>query len=690
MADYLSGGISFSGIGNGTDFQSMIEQLKKIEEIPKKRLESSHAGWTKKYKAFEGLIDTVKEAEKTLSKFNSISSILKKTASLSNSSVASVVASADVPDGTYSIDVKQLATNSVLSNNTVFDSKTKNINPGSATAVFAYEYKGQKYEVEVPPNADLEYLTTLINKDSSNPGVKASLVKTGDGYMFSLEGNETGAEATLNISSATTLPSFSPAAATSGPLANGPDTIINTTGTVQQFSVNYNGKDITFDIPPGSTAKDLEQAINSNSETTGFKASFVKDGTDVSLQLEGSVSGEVVTVTNSPTDLGAFTSSGEAGWNKRDAQDAIFSVNDWDQEFTSSSNKLTEVIEGLEINLTDTGKTQITVNTSTKESKEEIEKAVESINSVLGKIQELTSVSTDKTEEEEELSNQLPSYLASPVDVNAGPFAGSSGLQMFSSRFKSILSSNGVGFSPPQTAGGPGDIFSSLASIGIVIDAEEGSETFGKLKILDRETIGANSPFTTLDEALEKDPQSVADILAGSSGVSDSVAFSYETHLPGTTKPGTYDVQYTVNPDGTMGDVFIGGVKATLADSAKNIYTVSSGPATGLSITIKDMTPGKSVESTVRVQQGKIGELQESLKAETQLDPLKENTGPLIIMQDSYKEVMRNIETKLERETERITRWERMMRLRFSRLDGVLAKYDQMMGANAASLGQLG
>ena len=257
MADYLSGGISFGGIGSGTDFQAMIDQLKKIELIPKNRLVVSHEQWTKKYKAFEELIKTVKDTEASLSKLSSVGAILKKEGSVSNTSVASVKASSDASDGTHTIDVKQLATNTILSNNHIFDSKTESINNTGSPGIFAYEYKGELHEVEVPPGSDLEYLATLINKDSNNPGVKANLIKTGDGYMFSLEGTETGANATLSISNKTTLPDFKASVATSSALANGEDTIINTSGTTQQFSFEYNGRTFTFDIPSGTTAKEL-------------------------------------------------------------------------------------------------------------------------------------------------------------------------------------------------------------------------------------------------------------------------------------------------------------------------------------------------------------------------------------------------------------------------------------------------
>lgn len=693
MADYLSGGISFGGIGSGTDFQSMIDQLKKIELMPKNRLVASHEQLTKKYKAFEELIKTVKEAESSLSKLSSVSAILKKEALVSQSSVASVKANENAVDGSYTIDVKQLATNTIISNNHIFDSKSTNINTTGSTAIFAYEYKGETYEVEVPPDSNLEYLTTLINKDNNNPGVKASLVKTGNGYMFSLEGSETGAEATLTISNSTTLPDFKPSVATSGVLANGENTIINNSGTIQKFSFEYNGNTIAFDIPPGTTAKELQNAINANTKDTGVRANFVKNGSDITLQLEGTEPNQVVNVTQSPTDLGSFTSSGQAGWNKRDSQDAIFSINGWEQELTSSTNELTEVIQGLEISLTDVGKTQITVTTSTDGAKEQIEKAVESINNVISKIQELTKATAEEKKDSTDTStskDKLPSYLQSPTKVKSGLFTGDSGIQLFNNRLKTIVTGNGLGFSPKQTADGPGDMFASLASIGIVIDAEEGSETFGQLQILDRDTIGADSPYTTLDEALKKDPKAVADVLAGNSGVSDSTDFSYQEHISGTTKPGAYDVKYTVNPDGTMGDVLIGGVKATLSDPKKNTYTVTSGPAMGLSININNHTPGSTIEGTIRIKQGKLEEIQQALKSEIQQDPLKENKGSLIIMQDSYKENMKNIESRIDRESERVVQWERMMRLRFSRLDSVLAKYNKMMEANAASLSQLG
>ncbi|MDR2726988.1 MAG: hypothetical protein LBC10_03235, partial [Deltaproteobacteria bacterium] len=62
----LSGGISFAGLGSGTDFQTMIEQLKKGEEIPKKRLELWRADWQRRVDASAELTAGISALRKQL------------------------------------------------------------------------------------------------------------------------------------------------------------------------------------------------------------------------------------------------------------------------------------------------------------------------------------------------------------------------------------------------------------------------------------------------------------------------------------------------------------------------------------------------------------------------------------------------------------------------------------------------
>ena len=227
----ISGGISFSGLGSGgLDFEAMISQEKTIKEIPKKRLEAWQADWKLRYDAFDKLLTSVQTLSDKLSKLSSINTFLQKKTSSTNASVGTVTANANAADGTYAIDVKQLATNAVLTSNHVFSSKKDIVTGAAQPPVFSYDYKGKTYSLSIPENCELDYLVTKINGDQNNPGVTASLLKTGNGYVFQLQGKETGANADLSINSATNLPAFSVSPTSSSTLTSGlvtgPDAVL--------------------------------------------------------------------------------------------------------------------------------------------------------------------------------------------------------------------------------------------------------------------------------------------------------------------------------------------------------------------------------------------------------------------------------------------------------------------------------
>ncbi|HCG05721.1 MAG TPA: flagellar hook protein FliD, partial [Desulfovibrio sp.] len=75
MVELASGGVYFSGLGNGTDFSKIIDQLKSIEEIPQKRLTLWQADWQKRQDAFGELrteiaaFKDIVDSMSTMSKF---------------------------------------------------------------------------------------------------------------------------------------------------------------------------------------------------------------------------------------------------------------------------------------------------------------------------------------------------------------------------------------------------------------------------------------------------------------------------------------------------------------------------------------------------------------------------------------------------------------------------------------------
>lgn len=904
----ISGGISFAGLGTGDlDFNAILEQQRSIKEIPKKRLEAWQSDWQLRYDAFDSLLTSVQTLSDKLSALGSVETFLKKTTLSSDESVATATAGSSAINGTNSIDVKQLATNAVLTNNHVFSSKHDVVTGAAQSAVFSYDYKGKTYSLQIPENCELEYLVTKINGDQNNPGVTASLLKTGNGYVFQLQGDDTGAGADLRINSATNLPAFSASSTATASVANlgdiiaatatqfyitsggksfavdlganataqnlidlinsntattgltaravstgsgydielqslyggatvtGTDglsnitwsssgggsyaytqsaalgansaTVINTSGTERTYSFtdkdgtnqqislkrngtlqdlvneinkttsasgvtaslvddgsgtdttklqlsykdengvehfvdlrddanstpvtftgtaatevinptgtstffsyrDINGNQVDIEVKAGDTLQNLVTKINAERGTSGVKASLITVDGQQRLQLERS-DGQPVTIVANSTELGGLAPDGwtstvavqGSGWNKREAQDAIFTVNDLNMEFTSDSNLLTEVFPGLDVTLLSTGKTQITTATSTEETKEKVEEFVEAYNELIAAFQEVTKYDEDKTVKSRGVStdedgNYTIDFSSQFSYQKGGVLTGNYGVQTLVSEIKQLVSGTAGGFRSKENDDDlSGDLFTSLSSIGIIVDTDESSSTFGQLKLMTEderiEKGGANddsNPYRTLDMALEEDPEAVVNLLVGSGGVTDSNKFSYMGAGVTSPTPGTYTVEYTIDTAGTAPDyITVDGIQVP-RDGQTGTYVVPSGSLAGVEIAVDDLSAG-TVSSSIRIKQGKIAQLSAKLKQELRDDPILDGyvgqRGSLVILKDNYRNIMENIQEKIDKETTRIQTWYERQRLRYARLDTLLGQYSNQMSANSAAL----
>lgn len=85
---------------------------------------------------------------------------------------------------------------------------TSPVNKGSG-GIFAYSYAGREYSLKITAEVGLSGLAELINNDSSNPGITASVLNDGMGtatsYKLVLSGNQAGAEYGIHILDSTSL-----------------------------------------------------------------------------------------------------------------------------------------------------------------------------------------------------------------------------------------------------------------------------------------------------------------------------------------------------------------------------------------------------------------------------------------------------------------------------------------------------
>ncbi len=446
---------------------------------------------------------------------------------------------------------------------------------------------------------------------------------------------------------------------------------VNTSTPDQSFVYTYKGTTRTMTVPPGTTLDGLKNIINNDPQNPGVRASLVQNGNAWTFQMHGMDLGSEASLTiDASTNLSKLPGNDPTKWQTQQATDAEFRVNGWPSTgwLKSTSNTVSNVIEGLNISLKDVGTTQLTVATDIEKIKEKITAFVDGMNAVRSKITEQTKVDSNKATISADKSASL--FQAQKGSILTGNY----GVQLISSRLKTAIADKSTGFEYQYKDGNinRGDIYSSLAQIGILTNAEEGNPNYGLLTI-DQEK---------LDAALKNNPTAVAELFAADGiGVSDSPDFSYQSKVNGVTKAGIYDVSYEVDASGKIVNAVIDGRPAKV-DDASHTLTSMEGNSRGLLLQVDNLAAG-SYSSRVRIKQGKAADIDGMLT-----DMLGKN-GTLAVLENNYTDIMDDIDKKIESETSRIEKWERTMRNQFATLSATLARYDQLNQSLQSQITQL-
>jgi Flagellar capping protein len=130
MADDLtsslvSGSIRFTGLGSGTDFDSMVTKLLEIEQVRTKRLESWRSDWEAKSDAFDSLSMNMLSLKTSLNSMNTTDEFLTKNAISSNTTALTATAGSSAEESTHQVDVLSLATNDMHMGAVIFPPRMK-------------------------------------------------------------------------------------------------------------------------------------------------------------------------------------------------------------------------------------------------------------------------------------------------------------------------------------------------------------------------------------------------------------------------------------------------------------------------------------------------------------------------------------------------------------------------------------
>ncbi len=550
-----SGGIHFTGLGSGTDFDAITEKLLEVEGVRKQRLELWRSTWESKIKAFEELGTKMTELKTSLKKIDTPAEFVKKTVSTTDSDNLTATAGADALEGTHTLLVAGLAANEVRLGGTFYSSESSTITSNGGQ--FVYTYNGATVTVDVASNTTLEGFVNLITRDSDNPGVRAEVVKITDSAY-------------------------------------------------------------------------------------GFRLIGLDQGDDKSITIEGS------------TTLTGYTSN--AVPRKQLAANAYFYVDG--VIYSRDSNRITDVITGVDMTLKKAEAKNINISISQDKDtiKENIKDFVSKVNEIRTALKELTKVDTTASKDKGSL------------------LTGNYGLQMIESQIKDVTSIAGKGFLAYDADTKQGDYYSTLAQLGILTEADQGSVNNGLL-VIDEEK---------LDEALDTNLDAVADLFSAYyEGVSDSDKFIYGSSVTGTTQAGAYDVKYSISGGVLQSGATIGGYPADY-DSVTKELTATDGPAKGLSVRLTDLSDVTDYKGTVRLKLGKVGEMTELLDTLT-----NKNTGTLHVLEENYQDIIDNIDTKITFETRRLSQMENTLKMKWARLETTLTKYNSIMTQLNSQISQL-
>lgn len=191
------------GIGSGMDLESLVKEMVSAQKDAKVRLYQNQInGYEAELSALGQVgsaIDSFKDSVKTLNDEDLFTGRDAKIAQKEGEEVLSITTDNTASNGSYSIDVNQIAKGSrVMSAPGVFSSADDVITKKDDTLTFIAG--DNKFSIDIAAGTTLSELRNLINRSEDNFGVSANLVDDGNGnFFFTATSSIQGAGNTLRI-----------------------------------------------------------------------------------------------------------------------------------------------------------------------------------------------------------------------------------------------------------------------------------------------------------------------------------------------------------------------------------------------------------------------------------------------------------------------------------------------------------
>ncbi|WP_305420946.1 flagellar filament capping protein FliD [Photobacterium leiognathi] len=193
-------GLSAAGMASGLDIAGMTQQLVMAERKPKAdRITEQQKKVNVTLSAYGQIKSSVSGIQSMLEKFGKNDAFANQKATSDNSDYVSVKADAKAKNGTYTINVEQMAQSHKLMGQELFSGDPE-ASLGSGEMVIKVGDKSMTLNI-TEDNDDLSSIVDAINNAEDNPGLTATVINTGEegGSKIVFSSKDTGLENKIEI-----------------------------------------------------------------------------------------------------------------------------------------------------------------------------------------------------------------------------------------------------------------------------------------------------------------------------------------------------------------------------------------------------------------------------------------------------------------------------------------------------------
>lgn len=495
----MAGTFAVGGLISGLNWYDVIDQLMDIEHRRVDLLEDKKSDYQTKFSTWGTVSSKLSDLLSKVQTLNSLSTMGAMRASSNDEDILTATATSSASIGNYSIIISALAQAHKISSD--------EFNSLSEALGYSGEILINGEAVAIETTDTLSDLKDRIN--NADAGVKATILKVSDeAYRLILTRDETGStEISLADVNGGTLLEDLGLANTSDSSQDSSLWFADTTSTIKSLigsSVSFTSQTVT--INGTNVSIDLSQ-----DSLQDIKDKLVAAGIDASIESDTDSGGNTTYRINITAGITSYTDSANTlevlGFVKpgvknqlEAAQDASLTVDGI--SITRSVNTITDLIEGVTINLkvTSTETVTLAISQDTDTRKGAIEDFISSYNNLMGYIREQFSYDPD-------------------TDTEANPLMGDSTLRYIEDTIRNTIISQVSGLSSSLNA---------LSRIGITTNYNT-----GELEIDD----------STLDDYLANNPQDIINLFTASVTATNSNV-TYMTHSDDTVM-GTYGITIT-------------------------------------------------------------------------------------------------------------------------------------------------